>query len=123
MTPEDEAAYEALFAGNKRKVLPVGEALLGMVDELGGPVEVGVARLYVWFATADRQFALFFPASGRRVTLRLRLDGTVPGGGRIDNLADSHPDERFDIRVHLADPAEVDDEIRELLDAARELAS
>lgn len=123
MDPELEAAYEALYEGNKAKVRPVGDAVLAAAEELGRDVIIDVTNLYVSLATAKRQFGLFFPASGRRVTVRLRLDGSMPHGrGRLESTAHLDPNGRFDLRAYLAHVDHVDDDLRVAMRKARDLA-
>lgn len=120
---EAEARYEALYDGTKARVRPVGDALLDVVMDLGDDVEVGVTELYVSMATSDGQFGLFFPASGRRVTLRLRLLGMVKPRGRFQSTADRAPEGRFDMRAYLGHVDHVDKDVRSLVRRARDLSS
>ena len=123
LDPEVEARYEALYEGIKARVRPVGDALLEMVIGLGDDVEVGVTNLYVSMATPDGQFGLFFPASGRRVTLRLRLMGMAKPRGRFQSTADRAPEGRFDMRAYLGHVDHVDNDVRAMLRRARDLSA
>lgn len=122
LTPEQDAIYEQLFVGSCRAQEPTGEALLLALADLGDDVVVSPTKTYVGFATPRRQFGLFFPASGSRMTLRLRLDGTVRPHGRIQLIAPDAPRVRHDVVLYLAGPDEVDDEVRDLLRRAHDLS-
>lgn len=122
MTPEDHAAYDALYEGKKADVRPVGDALLAAAQELGGAVRIVVTERHVALAGEQGEFAVFLPSSGRRVTLRLRLLGTVEQTGRFESTAKRAPEGRFDMRAYLAHPDHVDAEVRALMRRARDLA-
>ncbi len=123
LEPEVEAHYDALYDGTKARMRPVGDALLAMAIDLGDDVEIGVTNLYVSMATPDGQFGLFFPASGRRVTLRLRLMGMVKPRGRFQSTADRAPEGRFDMRAYLGHVDHVDKDVRAMLRRARDLSA
>ena len=128
MDAATEAAYEAMFVGNRVRVRPVADAIVvaegldGVDDRVGDDVTISATRLYMALATPERQFGLFFPASGRRLTLRLRLEGTVAPSGRLQSTADRAPEGRFDTVAHLAHPDHVDGDLVAALRAAYRLA-
>lgn len=122
MDAATEAAYEAMFVGNRVRVRPVADAIVDAVEALGDDVTISATRLYMALATPERQFGLFFPASGRRLTLRLRLEGTVAPSGRLQSTADRAPEGRFDTVAHLAHPDHVDGDLVAALRAAYRLA-
>ncbi len=122
MNPEAEAAYEALYDGNKSRVRDVGDALLKAVESLGKGVRITVTEQYVAMATDKREFGVFFPASGRRVTLRLQLGGRASGTSRIESTAHQNPNGRFDARAYLAHTDHVDEDLMIALRRARDLA-
>ena len=122
MDAATEAAYEAMFVGTRVRVRPVADALVDAVEELGGDVTITATRLYMAMATRERQFGLFFPASGRRLTLRLRGEGAIAPTGRLRSTADRAPEGRFDVVAYLSHPDHVDADLRAALRTAHRLA-
>jgi len=119
----DDAAAEddpvaAQYAGKKAALRPVYDAVLAVVRDLGGDVEVSPKKTYVSLRRS-KQFALVKPSTATRVDLGLKLGDTEPEG-RLEasgsfNAMVSH-------RVRLTAPADVDDEVAGWLRTAYEEA-
>jgi hypothetical protein len=115
---EDEALLGAMFAGPKAALLPVHDAILAALGNLGGDVELAPKKGYVSFRRS-KQFALGQPSTKDRYDLGLALKGMAPEG-RLEaagswNTMVSH-------RVRLGSPDDVDDQVRGWLRAAYERA-
>lgn len=111
MTPEERARLDAVYAGKRESLRPVADALIDAVAQVdGATVEVGDDR--VDMLANGEVFGIFSASSARRVTLRLRLQGTVGETGRFVSTADKNPNGRYDMQAQLAHPSHVDDEVR-----------
>ena len=102
-----------LFAGPKAAIRPIYDAVLAEIERLGDDVEVTPKKTMVTFKRS-KQFACFTPSSAKRAELGIALRGDPPTERlRASNGMTSHA-------VWLADPAELDDEVRAWLRAAYE---
>ncbi|HJQ47972.1 MAG TPA: DUF5655 domain-containing protein [Amycolatopsis sp.] len=82
-------------------------------------VSVGARKTYVTLSTARRKFAVIKATTQRRVDLGLRLEG-VALSGRLDSPKVLR-DDALTVRIALAAPDDVDDEVAEWLTRACEL--
>jgi hypothetical protein len=89
----------------------VFDAVLAAMPALPGPVTVQARGTLVSLVSPRRTFAVLKPTTKSRVDLGLRLD-TTQAGGRIQPASDLG---QATVRIPLATPGEVDDEVRALL--------
>jgi hypothetical protein len=110
---DDDA--DALIDGqyaDRPQLRPILDAVLAVVPGLG-PVTVQARRTIVTLSTPRRAFAAIRPATRDRVDLGLRLDGAGPGGRLL--AAGNVGGGGVTVRVALAGPEDVDDEVRDLM--------
>lgn len=91
---------------------PILDAILALAPTLG-EVAAQARKTYVTLVSPRRTFAVVKPATKRRVDLGLRLDGVKPSG-RLEAAKDLG-NERIHVRIGLASPEDVDDEVVALL--------
>lgn len=101
---------DAPYVG-REALLPIRDALLAFVADLGDEVELAPKKSYLSLRRAV-QFALIQPSTRTRLDLGIKLRDREPGG-RLEaagswNAMVTH-------RVRLTDPGQVDDEVREWL--------
>src|SRR5215472_12003517 len=94
--------------GDRPQLRPVFDAVLGLLPALPGPVTVQARGTLVSLVSPRRTFAVLKPTTKSRVDLGLRLDTTQPEG-RILPARDLG---QATVRIPLATPGEVDDEVR-----------
>jgi hypothetical protein len=99
---------------DRPKLRPVFDAVLAALSALPGPVTVQARGTLVSLVSPRRTFAVLKPTTKSRVDLGLRLDTTQPGG-RIRPARDLG---QATVRIPLATPGEVDDEVRAWLTKA-----
>ncbi|MQA14760.1 MAG: hypothetical protein GEV09_11460 [Pseudonocardiaceae bacterium] len=87
---------------------PILDALLGRSSEIGD-VTVQARKTYVTLVSPRRTFAQIKATTRTRVDLGLRLPGQQPGGRLL--AATSLGDDTITVRIALALPREVDDEV------------
>ena len=97
---------------DRARLRPVLDAVLAAAYTLG-PVTVQARKTYVSLVSPRRTFAVVKATTRQRVDLGLRIDGLRPAGrlqdgARLGNGA-------INLRVALAAPADVDDEVVALL--------
>jgi Family of unknown function (DUF5990)/Domain of unknown function (DUF5655) len=93
---------------------PVFDAVLAALPALPGPVTVQARGTLVSLVSPRRTFAVLKPTTKSRVDLGLRLDTTQPEG-RLRTARDLG---QATVRIPLATPGEVDDEVRAWLTKA-----
>jgi len=93
---------------------PIFDAVLAALPALPGPVTVQARGTLVSLVSPRRTFAVLKPATKSRVDLGLRL-GTTQPEGRIRPARDLG---QATVRIPLATPGEVDDEVRAWLTKA-----
>jgi hypothetical protein len=106
---------EALIEGqytDRPQLRPILDAVLAELPGLG-PVTVQPRRTLVTLFTPRRAFAAVRAVTRDRVDLGLRLDGAGPGG-RL-RAAGNVGGGGVTVRVPLARPEDVDDEVRDLM--------
>jgi hypothetical protein len=104
----DAGELIAVQYADRPQLRPVFDAVLAALPALPGPVTVQARGTLVSLVSPRRTFAVLKPATKSRVDLGLRLDTARPGG-RIQparNLGQAT------VRIPLATPGEVDDEVR-----------
>jgi len=99
---------------DRPQLRPVFDAVLGLLPALPGPVTVQARGTLVSLVSPRRTFAVLKPTTKSRVDLGLRLDTTQPEG-RILPARDLG---QATVRIPLATPGEVDDEVRAWLTKA-----
>ncbi|SED67340.1 DUF5655 domain-containing protein [Ruania alba] len=92
---------------------PIAEVVFEIATGLGAQLQA--RKTYVSLRTGRRQFAQVVPAAKSALHLLLRLD--VPADDRVEVLT-PNKDQPLDRRVRLRDVTEVDDRVRDLLEAA-----
>jgi hypothetical protein len=97
---------------DRPQLRPILEAVLAELPGLG-PVTVQPRRTLVTLFTPRRAFAAIRATTRDRVDLGLRLDGTGPGGRLL--AAGNVGGGGVTVRVALTRPADVDDEVRDLI--------
>lgn len=118
LSQDEGDLVEAMFAGPKAAMRPAHDAVLAVLAELGGDVELAPKKGYVSFRRS-KQFGLGQPSTKDRYDLGLTLKGAAPAG-RLEaagswNAMVTH-------RVRLSSAAEVDAELAGWLRAAYERA-
>mgnify|MGYP001166022750 CR=1 FL=1 len=78
-TSSGQELVSAMYAGPKAALLPIHEALMAAVKQLGKDVEVAPKKTYVSLRRS-KQFALVQPSTKTRVDLGLVLKGVAPEG-------------------------------------------
>ena len=115
---DTDALVDAQYAGEKAKLRPIYDAVLGAVKKFGKDVEASPKKAYVSLRRG-KQFALVQPSTATRVDVGLILKGTEPAG-RLE--ASGSFNAMFTHRVRLATPKDVDRELLAWLKAAYENA-
>ena len=95
----------------------VFDAVLAALPALPGPVTVQARGTLVSLASPRRTFAVLKPTTKSRVDLGLRLDSLKQPEGRLLPARDIG---QATVRIALATPADVDDEVRNWLATAYE---
>jgi hypothetical protein len=108
---DPDALIEGQYA-DRPGLRPILDAVLAVVPGLG-PVIVQPRRTLVTLFTPRRAFAAIRPATRDRVDLGLRLDGAGPGGRLL--AAGNVGGGGVTVRVALARPDDVDDEVWDLM--------
>jgi Family of unknown function (DUF5990)/Domain of unknown function (DUF5655) len=108
---DPDALIEGQYA-DRPQLRPILDAVLAVLPGLG-PVTVQPRKTLVTLFTPRRAFAAIRATTRNRVDLGLRLDGTVPGG-RL-RAAGNVGGGGVTVRVPLACPADMDDEVRGLM--------
>jgi hypothetical protein len=108
---DPDALIEGQYADRPR-LRPILDAVLAVLPGLG-PVTVQPRRTLVTLFTPRRAFAAIRPTTRDRVDLGLRLDGAGPGGRLL--AAGNVGGGGVTVRVALARPDDVDDEVRDLM--------
>ncbi|HEX5299940.1 MAG TPA: DUF5990 family protein [Streptosporangiaceae bacterium] len=108
---DPDALIESQYA-DRPQLRPVLDAALAVLPGLG-PVTVQPRRTLVTLFTPRRAFAAIRATTRNRVDLGLRLDGTGPGGRLL--AAGNVGGGGVTVRVALARPGDVDDEVRDLM--------
>ena len=115
---DDDELLAQMFAGPRAGLRPVHDAIVAVLQALGGDIEFAPKKGYVSFRRS-KQFALGQPSTKDRYDLGLNLKGE-PAAGRLEaagswNAMVTH-------RVRLSSPAEVDADVVGWLRAAYERA-
>jgi hypothetical protein len=103
------AGADELIAGqyaDRPHLRPILDTVLAALPALG-PVTVQARKTLVSLVTPRRTFAVVQATTKSRVDLGLRLDGTQPGG-RLRPAAGIGP---ATLRIALASPADIDEEV------------
>lgn len=103
----EEDLTAQMFAGPKAAIRPVYDAVMTIVDGLGGDVELAPKKGYTSLRR-KKQFALVQPSTKDRVDLGLNLKGEPPAG-RLE--ASGSWNAMVTHRVRLGSVAEVDAEL------------
>jgi hypothetical protein len=106
-----DALIEGQYA-DRPQLRPVLEAVLAVVPGLG-PMSVQARRTLVTLFTPRRAFAAIRATTRDRVDLGLRLDDAGPGGRLLS--AGNVGGGGVTVRIALAGPEDVDDEVRDLM--------
>ena len=109
-----EELIDAQYA-DRPGLRPVLDRVLAVATGLGD-VEAQARKTYVALVSPRRQFALIQPSTKSRVDLGLRLSDATPSG-RLQE-ARSLGNDQIRLRVGLARPEDVDDEVVTLLQTA-----
>jgi hypothetical protein len=116
--PGSAGLVEAQYAGPKAGLRPIYDALVGLVRQFGGDVELTPKKAYVSLRRA-KQFGLIQPSTATRVDVGINLKGQAPTA-RLEasgsfNAMVSH-------RVRVSTVAEVDAELAAWLRRAYDAA-
>jgi hypothetical protein len=111
----DGELIEGQYA-DREHLRPVLDRVLHVARERHPEVEIVARKGYVPLHTPRRQFAVVRPTTKSRVDLGLRLDREEPRGRLV--AAKGLANETINVRVPLASPDEVDDEVVAWLDHA-----
>jgi hypothetical protein len=74
-----EGIVAAMFAGAKRGLKPLYDAVVSVAESFGPDVEVDPKKTYVSLRR-KKQFALVVPSTAKRLDLGLNLKGVAPAG-------------------------------------------
>jgi hypothetical protein len=96
---------------DRAQLRPVFDAVLSVLPALPGPVTVQARGTLVSLVSPRRTFAVLKPTTKSRVDLGLRLDAARPDG----RLREARDLGQATVRIPLATPADVDDEVRRWL--------
>lgn len=107
LTASAEELVDGQYA-DRPQLRPILDRLLEILPSVGG-VSVQARKTYISLLTSRRTFAAIQASTKRRVDLGLRLDGQRPEG-RLDSAA-SMGQSAVTVRIGLASPDEVDDEV------------
>jgi hypothetical protein len=108
---DPDALIEGQYA-DRPQLRPILDAVLAVLPGLG-PVTVRPRKTLVTLFTPRRAFAAVRAVTRDRVDLGLRLDGVAPGGRLL--AAGNVGGGGVTVRVALARPQDVDDEVRGLM--------
>lgn len=112
------ASADALIDGqfaDRPHLRPILEAVLAAAQSLGD-VTVQARKTYVSLVTPRRTFAVVKATTRKRVDLGLRLDGQAPKGILLDGK--SLGSDTIQVRIPLAEPADLDEEALHWLERA-----
>lgn len=116
--PAEDDLVAAQYAGTKAGLRPLYEAILEMVNQFGGDVEIAPKKAYVSLRR-KKQFAIVQPSTKDRLDLGLNLKGVEATarleGGVIFNGMCTH-------KVRLSNAADLDSELSNWLHQAYEQA-
>jgi Domain of unknown function (DUF5655) len=98
---------------DRRQLRPIYDSIVRAATKLG-EVIIQARKTYVSLVSTRRTFARIQPTTKTRVDLGLRLEGRKPGG----RLQPSRIHETMPLQVSLTTPADVDDEVVDLLKQA-----
>ena len=116
--PAEEDLIAAQYTGPKAALFPIYKAVLAAAQACGPEVEIAPKKTYVSLRRS-KQFAIVQASTRTRVDLGLNLKGENPPerleGGNVFGGMCTH-------RIKLAGPEEVDDQVREWLKKAYDLA-
>ena len=115
---KDEDPVAAQYAGDKKALEPIYDALVRAAKKLGKDVDVSPKKTYVSLRRA-KQFALIQPSTKTRVDLGLNLKGVKPSG-RLE--ASGSFNSMCTHRVRLTAKGDVDAEVARWLADAYERA-
>lgn len=101
-----------LYSGKRAALRPIYDGLLALGLAADEAVEPSVCKTYTSLANRV-QFAILVPRTLRAVDLELALPEDAPVTERLTTYKSSNP--RFTRRVRISDPAQVDEEVAELL--------
>lgn len=120
---EAAAGYvEAMYAGAKSGLRPIHDHLIELARSLGADVKICPCKTIVPFYR-EHVFAEIKPATRTRIDLGLSLRGSPrPYSARLIETGGLEKGDRITHRIALAAPTEIDDEVREWLAVAYELA-
>jgi hypothetical protein len=111
-TATADELVDAQYAGAAHALRPVYDRLVVAAQSVGD-VRVQARKTYVSLLTPRRTFGIVQATTRTRVDLGLRLDGVAPAG-RLEP-ARSLGNDTVNVRVGLAAPDDVDDEVVALL--------
>lgn len=116
--PKGDEVSDAWFEGDKAVIRPIYDAVMAVVAELGGDIELAPKKAYM-SVRRSKQFACVHPSTKSRLDLGLQLKGVKPVG-RLEvagswNGMVTH-------RVRLESLAQLDREVRQWLKAAYDAA-
>jgi hypothetical protein len=112
MTEDADQLIDGQYA-DRPHLRPVLDAVLAVLPTLG-PVTVQARRTLVSLVCPRRTFAVVQATTKNRVDLGLRLEDAVPGG----RLLAARDLGASTVRIALAGPDDVDDEVRDLMQRA-----
>jgi Family of unknown function (DUF5990)/Domain of unknown function (DUF5655) len=111
---DPDALIEGQYA-DRPQLRPILDAVLAGLPGLG-PLTVQARRTLVTLFTPRRAFAAVRATTRSRVDLGLRLEDAAPGGRLL--AAGNVGGGGVTVRIPLASPADIDDEVRELIGRA-----
>jgi hypothetical protein len=101
---------------NHPQLRPIADSILAWASAADG-VQIQMRKGYVSLHSPRRKFAQVTRSTNSAVDVTLRLD--APAGGRLEQVR-TRADDPFTLRVRLASPEQVDDELLKILAAALE---
>lgn len=108
----------AIYEGKKAPLKPIHDALMAVIESLGGDIEVAPKKGYVSLRR-KKQFAMIQPTTATRVDVGIVLKN-VPTTERLESAAGFN--DMFTHRVRLTSASEVDDQLKAWLKLAYDAA-
>jgi hypothetical protein len=109
---------DGIYEGKKAPLRPIHDALMAVINQLGGDFEIAPKKGYVSLRR-KKQFAMIQPTTATRVDVGLVLK-ELPTTERLESAASFNA--MFTHRVRLSNPGEIDDDLKAWLKLAYDSA-